>query len=63
MTACHAYQINRFGRCFENRCTDRVIILERIINGVEVSGLKPRSYNMKSNLVQQVLDRDTLIEQ
>ena len=61
MTACHTYQINHLGECFENRCTDGVIILERLINGVEESDLKPQSYNMKSNLVQQV--RDTLIEQ
>ena len=62
-TACHAYQINCLGYCFENRCTDGVIILERLVNGVEESDLKPWSYNTKSNLVQQVRDRDTLIEQ
>ena len=62
-TACHAYQINRLGQRFENRCTDGVIILERLINGVEETDLKPRSYNTKSNLVQQVRDQDTLIEQ
>ena len=43
--------------------TDGVIILERLTNGVEESDLKPRSYNTKSNLVKQVRDRDTLIEQ
>ena len=44
-------------------CTHGVIILERLINGVEESDLKPRSYKTKSNLVQQVRDRDTQIEQ
>ena len=38
-------------------------MLERLFNGVEESDLKPRSYNTKSNLVEQVRDRDTLIEQ
>ena len=51
------------GECFENRCIEGVIILERLFNGVEESDLKPRSYNTKSNLVQLVRDRDTLIEQ
>ena len=60
---CHAYQINRYGECFENRCIEGVIILERLFNGVEESELKSRSYNTKSNLVQQVPDPDTLIEQ
>ena len=36
---------------FDIRCTDGVIILERLFNGVEESDLKPRSYNTKSNLV------------
>ena len=63
MTTCHAYQINRLGYCFENRCTDGVIIFKKLFNGVVEPDLKPRSYNTKSNLVQQVRDRDTLIEQ
>ena len=31
------------GEYFENRCTDGVIILERLFNGVEESDLKPQS--------------------
>ena len=50
-TTSHAHQKNRLGKYFEIRCTDGVITLESIFNGVEELDLQPQSYNTKSNLV------------
>ena len=57
------YQANRLEQRAENQYVVGIIIIESPCSGTEESDYKSLSYDSKGNYVQQMLDRDTLIEQ
>ena len=57
------YQATRLEQRAENQCIAGIIIIESPCSGTEESGYKSLSYDSKGNYVQQMRDRDTLIEQ
>ena len=57
------YQANRLEQRAENQYVTGIIIMESSCSSTEESDYKPLSYDSKGNYVQQMRDRDTLIEQ
>ena len=57
------YQANRLDQRAENQNVAGIIIIESPCSSTEESDYKPLSYDSKGNYVQQMRDRDTLIEQ
>ena len=57
------YQTNRLEQRAENLYVAGIIIIENSCSSTEESDYKPLSYDSKGNYVQQMRDRDTLIEQ
>ena len=59
----HVYQANRLEQRDENQYVTGIIIIESPCSSTEESEYKSPSYDSKGNYVQQMQDRDTLIEQ
>ena len=57
------YQENCLEQRAENQYVAGIIIIESPCSSTEESDYKSLSYNLKGNYVQQMRDRDTLIEQ
>ena len=57
------YQANRLEQRAEIQYVTGIVIIESPYSSTEESDYKSLSYNSKSNYVQQMRDRDTLIEQ
>ena len=57
------YQANRLEQRAENQYVAGIIIIERSCSSTEESDYKSLSYDSKGNYMQQMRDRDTLIEQ
>ena len=57
------YQTNRLEQRAENLYVAGIIIIESSCSSTEESDCKLLSYDSKGNYVQQMRDRDTLIEQ
>ena len=57
------YQENRLEQRAENQYVAGIIIIEYSCSSTEESDYKLLSYDSKGNYVQQMRDRDTLIEQ
>ena len=57
------YQANRLEQRAENQDVAGIIIIEIPCSSTEESDFKSLSYDSKGNYVQQMWDRDTLIEQ
>ena len=57
------YQTNRLEQRAENQYVAGIIIIESPCSSTEESDYKSLSYDSKGNYVQQMRDRDTLIEQ
>ena len=57
------YQANRLEQRAENQYVAGIIIMESSCSSTEESDYKSLSYDSKGNYVQQMRDRDTLIEQ
>ena len=57
------YQANRLDQRAENQYVAGLIIIESPCSSTEESDYKSLSYDSKGNYVQQMRDRDTLIEQ
>ena len=56
------YQANRLEQRAENQYVAGIIIIESSFSSTEESDYKSLSYDSKGNYVQQMRDRDTLIE-
>ena len=57
------YQANRLEQRAENQYVAGIIIIESPCSSTEESDYKSPCYDSKGNYVQQMRDRDTLIEQ
>ena len=57
------YQANRLEQRAENQYVAGIIIIESSCSSTEESDYKSLRYDSKGNYVQQMRDRDTLIEQ
>ena len=57
------YQANRLEQRAQNQYVAGIIIIESPCNSTEESEYKSLSYDSKGNYVQQMRDRNTLIEQ
>ena len=57
------YQANRLEQRAQNQYVAGIIIIESPCNSTEELDYKSLSYDSKGNYVQQIRDRDTLIEQ
>ena len=57
------YQANRLEQQTENQYVAGIIIMESSCSSTEESDYNSLSYDSKGNYVQQMQDRDTLIEQ
>ena len=57
------YQANRLEQRAENQYVAGIIIIESVCSSTEESDYKLLNYDSKGNYVQQIRDRDTLIEQ
>ena len=57
------YQANRVEQRAENQYVAGIIIMKSSCSSTEESDYKSLSYDSKGNYVQQMRDRDTLIEQ
>ena len=57
------YQANHLEQRAENQYVAGIIIIESSCSSTEESDYKSLSYDSKGNYVQQMRDRDTLIEQ
>ena len=56
------YQANRLEQRAENQYVAGIIIIESPCSSTEESDYKSLTYDSKGNYVQQIRDRDTLIE-